>query len=286
MGLRLGILGYPLAHTLSPVLHQAALDRHSLPIRYQAWPTPPEGLGEAVEMLRGDEYLGANVTIPHKERLVPMLDRVDRWAGAIGAVNTIVKEGQMLVGHNTDARGFLRSLREKAGFEPRGKRVVLLGAGGAARAAAFALAWEGVESLTITNRTPARARFLIADLGDAVPRAAAVPMDEAFLREALNDADLVVNSTSVGMSHGEAEGVALLSADLIPSTALVYDMVYTPASTPLMLAAREAGARTLGGLWMLVYQGAAAFELWTGKKAPVKAMHEAAQAQLQARSTA
>jgi shikimate dehydrogenase len=239
-----------------------------------------------VERLRGAEYLGANVTIPHKERVLPMLDGVDPQAATIGAVNTIVKEGRRLIGHNTDAGGFVRSLRERAGLEPRGKRVLLLGAGGAARAAAFGLAGEGIAALTIANRTVERAVSLATAVGEAVPRTAAIPLDAAALKRALTAVDLVVNSTSLGMSHGEDAGVTPLTADMVPEGALVYDMVYTPPITPLLTAAFEAGARTLGGLWMLVYQGAAAFELWTAKKAPIKVMYGAAETALRARSPA
>ena len=140
MAKHLGIIGYPLAHSISPAFQQAALDHYGLPARYASWPTPPEGLSDRVNELRGEEYLGANVTIPHKERVRQMLDGVDSWARVVGAVNTIVMKGGELIGHNTDAYGFVRSLKEKAGFEPEDRSVLLLGAGGAARAAAFGLA--------------------------------------------------------------------------------------------------------------------------------------------------
>ena len=240
-------------------------------------PVPPERLAGALGGLRGDEFLGANVTIPHKEAVMRHLDGTAPWASSIGAVNTIVKDGPRLVGHNTDASGFMTSLTEKAGFHPKGASALLLGAGGAARAAAFALAREGVASLTIANRTLGRAQSLADEIARDGTSVSAAPTQGQALAAAARAADLIVNATSIGMRHGPGEDASPIEAGLIRPGALVYDMVYTPAETPLLSAAREAGARTLGGLWMLVLQGAAAFELWTGKSAPVEVMYGAAQ---------
>ncbi len=270
-----GIFGYPLAHSISPAFQQAAFDYYSLDARYEAWPVPPERLGEEVRKLRGQNYLGGNVTVPHKERVREFLDEVDALAMSIGAVNTIVREGERLVGYNTDAYGFTRSLREMGGFDPRGKRALILGAGGAARAAVFGLAREGVGSLVIANRTVSRAEALAGEVSRLIPSVRAVSLDSVNLKDACAGVDLIVNSTSVGMSHGEAEGRAVLEASMIPPSALVYDMVYNPPETPLLKEARKAGAHTLGGLPMLIYQGAAAFERWTGKQAPVEVMFRA-----------
>lgn len=275
-----GIFGHPLAHSISPAFQQAAFDHYSLPVRYHAWPTPPDLLGDEVRKLRGEEYLGANVTVPHKELVAAHLDQIEPWARTIGAVNTIVKEGDSLVGYNTDAFGFVRSLKERGGFDPKDKRVLILGAGGAARAAAFGLSKESVASITIANRTAERARSLAADLEDAIAEVAGVAMEAASLEEVTARADLIVNATSVGMRRGDAEGAAPLDGRLIPHDALVYDMVYNPPRTPLLVEASRAGARTLGGLPMLIYQGAAAFELWTGRDAPIEVMFRAGEAAL------
>ena len=272
-----GLFGYPLSHSISPAFQQAALDHYSLPVRYDLWPTPSDRLEAEVSKLRGPGYLGANVTVPHKERVRAFLDDVDPLARSVGAVNTIAREGSRLVGYNTDGFGFVKCLVEAGGFAPRNKRVLLLGAGGAARAAAFALAEAGVASLTIANRTLERARSLARDVGDSAESVRAVPADGGALREAATGAELIVNSTSVGMSHGDAQERTLLDADLIPSGALVFDLVYNPSETPLMREARKAGARTLGGLMMLIYQGAASFERWTGKPAPIEVMVKAGQ---------
>ena len=281
MGSLVGLIGYPLGHTISPAFQQAAFDYHSLPVEYHAWPTHPDLLEKKVTSLRGGEYLGANVTVPHKEHVAALVDRLDAAAAAIGAVNTIVRENGSLAGYNTDAYGFVTSLRVTAGFDPRGKRAVLLGAGGAARAAVFALAEEGVRSLVIANRTLERAESLAAGLGGAVHDLAVVPLGGPGLERAVSDADLIVNSTSVGMQGGDAGSVSPLPAELIPASALVYDMVYNPARTPLLEEAAEAGAACLGGLPMLVYQGAGAFERWTGLDAPVQVMFDAAEGALE-----
>ena len=270
-----GIFGYPLAHSISPAFQQAAFDYHSLAVTYHAWPVPPGALGEEVQKLRGDRYLGANVTVPYKERVRGYLDHVDSWAETIGAVNTISREGTRLIGSNTDAYGFIKSLKETGRFDPRGKQVLLLGAGGAARAAVFALAAEQVRSLTIANRTVGRAQSLADAVRDSVDHVQAVPLQEEVLKRSNVAPDLIVNCTSLGMRHGDAEGTTPLPTRLIPSGALVYDMVYNPVETPLLKEAKRAGARTLGGLPMLIYQGAASFERWTGQEAPVAAMFEA-----------
>ena len=277
-----GLLGYPLSHSISPAFQQAAFDYYKLPVHYHLWSAPPESLAEEVGKIRGAEYLGANVTVPHKERALPLLDGLDAWARDVGAVNTIVKEGGDLVGYNTDAYGFMRSLRERAGFDAKDKSVLILGAGGAARAAAFSLAKEGVGSLTIANRSLGRARSLADDVRSLVGRVRAVPLEASQISRASARADLIVNCTSIGMTHGEAEGRSPLEPDIIPIGALVYDVVYTPLETPLLRAARKAGARTLGGLAMLIFQGAASFELWTGRDAPIEVMYRAGEKALAA----
>ena len=212
-----GIFGYPLSHSLSPAFQQAAFNHYGLDVRYLAWETPPEGLAEEVTKLRGGDFIGANVTIPHKESVIALLDEVDPLAQAIGAVNTIVKSAGRLVGHNTDAQGFMRELKDDGDFEPNGKRVLLLGAGGAARAAAFALCREGVASITIANRNVSRAEALAAALhNDAVSVLAAV-LDDTTLEPVALEADLIVNCTSVGMRHGDSEGTdSALRRDNIP----------------------------------------------------------------------
>ena len=163
---RAGIIGFPLGHSLSPVFQQAAFDACAIDARYERWETPADQLAERIAALREPDVLGANVTIPHKEAVIPLLDALSPDAEAIGAVNTIVNDGGHLTGHNTDGPGFVDALRHDAGFEPEGRAILLLGAGGAARGIAFALAGSGVRAMTIANRTAERAERLADDLAD------------------------------------------------------------------------------------------------------------------------
>ena len=284
MSLRLGIVGYPLGHSASPAFQQAALDHLGLDARYERWEVAPERLVERVRQLRGPDLLGFSVTVPHKETVMPLLDEVDDAARDIGAVNTVVSRDGRLDGANTDLEGFLWALREDGAYEPRGRSVLVLGAGGAARAVAYALLAEGAAGVVIANRSLARARILAGELGARFPsRVEALPVDAEALAPLLGadaSVDLLVNCTSLGMAHGPDPDASPVPAGLIPSTALVYDLVYNPQETPLLAAARCAGARTLGGLPMLVYQGAAAFRMWTGRDAPIDVMLKAASAAL------
>jgi shikimate dehydrogenase len=276
MTLQAGIFGYPLGHSISPAFQQAAFDHLGVDATYEAWETPPDKLGDAVAQLRADTHLGANVTVPHKQAIRQHLDAIAPLAESIGAVNTIVKESDRLVGHNTDAYGFIQSLKREAEFDVAGKKIVLIGAGGAARAAVFGLAQEGIASLIIANRTLANAVSLADEISETVADTHAVELGSDVLKTHCSEADLIVNTTSIGMLHGPGDGQSPISEGLIPSGCLVYDIVYNPEDTPLLIAARHAGAKTLGGLPMLVYQGAAAFELWTGQPAPVEVMFKAA----------
>ncbi len=276
MTAKLGIIGFPIRHSISPVFQQAALDHLHIDATYQAWEVAPGDVAEFVQRLRDPETLGINVTVPHKEAVIPYLDEFDDSATAAGAVNTIVNRGGRLSGHNTDGTGFLRALRDAGSFDPRGRQVLLLGAGGAARSVSLSLILEGVGHLTIANRTLSRAEALLKVAGVHGVSAQAIPLEGAALAAAAASADLIVNCTTIGMSHGPGETGALLSREQIPSTALVNDLVYNPLETPLLREASQAGARTLGGIHMLVYQGAASFQMWTGQDAPVEVMLEAA----------
>lgn len=272
-----GLIGYPLGHSVSPAMQQAAFDYYKLDLRYEAWETEPSELDRVLERLRQPSILGANVTVPHKEVVVSLMDELDDLALEIGAVNTIVNRDGRLAGYNTDAGGFLRALRQEGGFDPAGKRVVLLGAGGVARAVSFILARAGAKSLVLTDIIAERAHRLASDLERSLAlEIRALFRDSPQFAEALSGCDLLVNCTPIGMKHSDSEGQSPLEAGLIPKRALVYDVVYNPIETPLLAEARKAGAGTLNGLAMLVYQGALAFELWTGREAPIDIMFEAA----------
>ncbi|MEW6033792.1 MAG: shikimate dehydrogenase [Chloroflexota bacterium] len=282
----ISIIGYPLRHSISPIFQQAALDYYGLDVEYEAWETNPLQLSAAIGELRYPRNLGANVTIPFKEEVLPMLDDLDEVADEVGAVNTIVKREDLLLGYNTDVAGFLRALRNEGKFQPAGRAAVILGAGGAARAVCYGLLAEGASRLTLVNRSVENAEELAEALKDLVGKKGlhaevnVLPQDVPGVEGALAECELVVNCTSLGMKHGGQEKRSPLRAEQIPRHVLVYDLVYNPTETPLLKAAAVAGARTLGGLPMLVYQGAAAFELWTGREAPLQVMFEAAGAAL------
>ena len=271
-----GLIGYPLGHSISPVFQQAAFDHLGLAIRYELWETKPENLGQVVHGIRGADKLGSNVTVPYKENVISHLDELDELASDIGAVNTIVKKGSSLMGYNTDAGGFIRALREQGGFEPEGKQVTMIGAGGVARAISFSLIKAGAKSLTLFDIDLGRAEKLAAEL--KFTEIAILGTNEGSQYEhAIADADLLINCTPIGMKHSPSEGQSPVAEELIRAGVFVYDVVYNPVKTPLLKMAERAGARALGGLSMLVYQGIAAFELWTGQDAPVALMLQKAE---------
>ncbi|WP_258359266.1 shikimate dehydrogenase [Moorella sulfitireducens (nom. illeg.)] len=263
------LIGYPVGHSLSPLMQNAAFASAGLDLVYLAFAVAPPDLPAALAGLKALGFMGANVTVPHKEAVIKYLDAVEPIAARIGAVNTIVNKDGRLTGYNTDAGGFLRSLRE-AGFDPAGKQAVILGAGGAARAVAFALAGAGCAALTIANRTLEKAGCLAAELTGLKVPVGACNLQEEELRPRIEGADLVVNATSAGMAPA-VEAVPLPAAWL-NSRQWVYDLVYNPLETKFLRQARQRGCRVISGLGMLLYQGAAAFTLWTGKTAPVEVM--------------
>ena len=274
----ISLIGYPLKHSISPYFQQAALDYHELDIRYEAWEVSPEKLEPTVARIREPQNIGANVTVPYKEAVLPLLDEVNHLANLIGAVNTIVKKDNKLLGFNTDAYGFLEALRKEGNFEPTDKEVVVLGAGGAARAVSFALIREKASLLVIGNRNFERAKALVNSLKGYITETglntevAALPWQSLTSGGTFDHCHLIVNCTTVGMKYSSQEGQSPLSLEVIPEGVLVYDLVYNPWPTPLLWLAQQAGANILGGLPMLVYQGAASFKLWTGKEAPVGLM--------------
>jgi shikimate dehydrogenase len=279
----IGLIGYPLKHSVSPYFQQAALDHYQLDIRYEAWETSPAGLPDIVKDLRKPQNIGANVTVPYKETVLPLLDGVDDLASLIGAVNTIVKKGDKLLGFNTDAYGFMEALDKEGHFDPEGKRVVMLGAGGVARAVAFVLVQRKAASLGITDGIFERASALTENLvryikgapgslGNLETEVRAFQWMNVGSARTFVDCDLILHCTTIGMKDSPQEGQSPLSLEVIPKNVLVYDVVYNPWLTPLLGLAQKAGADILGGLPMLVYQGAASFKLWTGKEAPVDIM--------------
>lgn len=274
-----GIFGDPIGHTLSPHMHNAAFESVGLDIVFLPFHVRSddgEALKKAVEAVRALNMIGVNVTIPHKEKVIKHLDWVDDDAALMGAVNTIVNRDGRLMGYNTDGTGFLESLALDTGLFPGGKRALIIGAGGAARSIAYALLKNGAISVVIANRTIERADSLVRELSERFkkPSVEAVALsDVALLSTQLSSADLVVNTTSLGMmGKGEPE-VPLAS---FKGSAVVSDIVYRPLETAFLKKAALAGLKCHTGLGMLVHQGAIAFELWTGEKAPVEVMRVAA----------
>ena len=280
---RLGIIGYPIGHSISPIFQQAGLDHLGIDATYEKWEVTPEGVGDFVNGLRAPGTLGINITVPHKQAVIPFLDEVDEWATAAGAVNTIVNHEGRLSGHNTDGPGFLQALLVETGYSPKGTRALILGAGGAARGILLALVRGGVDSLVIANRTLERAETLAELSLENGVRSDAIPLGGDALTEAAASANLIVNCTTMGMTRGPDEHGSPLSAAQIPASAIVNDVVYTPLLTPILREAAAAGATALGGLHMLVYQGVLSFKMWTGQDAPVDVMLQAATAEMASR---
>lgn len=280
---RLGIIGFPIGHSISPIFQQAGLDHLGIEATYEKWEVTPEDVGDFVNGLRAPGTLGINITVPHKQAVIPFVDEVDEWATTAGAVNTIVNHDGRLSGHNTDGPGFLRALLVETGYDPEGTRALILGAGGAARGILLALVRGGVESLVIANRTLERAETLAKLSSDNGVSGEGIPLSGDALTEAAASADLIVNCTTMGMSHGPDEHGSPLSAAQIPASCIVNDVVYNPLVTPILKEAAKAGATTLGGLHMLVYQGVLSFQMWTGQEAPVDVMLEAATREMASR---
>jgi shikimate dehydrogenase len=277
----LGIIGHPVAHSLSPVFQTAALRHCGLDVTYEAWDTPFSALRSRVHALRGDTMLGANVTIPHKQAVITMLDELGGQSAAVGAVNTIVNRDGRLFGFNTDGPGFVRSLRAEAAFDPAGRSFLLLGAGGAARGIAFALLEAGADRVALSNRTAERAQ----SLATALRSAGRGSVDVLSFPSSPVGFDCVVNTTSVGMHGTGAEDESPCDLSVAGPGTLAVDIVYVPEETAFLRTARAVGLRTVPGLPMLIYQGALSFELWTGVTAPVDVMFEAARSELARRES-
>ncbi len=270
-----GIIGDPVEHSMSPAMHNAAFRELGIDYIYIPFRVKKEDLCKAIEGMRALNMKGLNVTIPHKVAVIPFLDELDPLAEKIGAVNTIVNDDGIFKGYNTDATGFLQALLEKE-IEPEGKRIVILGAGGASRAISFILADRGAH-LVILNRLLELdwARELASRISQIFgKKVAALELNRENLARALDNADILVNATSVGMSPNVDE--TPVSSDLLTPDITIFDIVYNPIKTRLLREAEIKGTKIIGGVDMLVWQGVLAFEKWTGLKAPVELMRKEA----------
>jgi shikimate dehydrogenase len=277
-----GLIGDPVEHSLSPFLHNAAFQHLGLDFVYVVFTVTKKHLGNAISGVRSLGFRGLNVTMPHKVSVVQYLDELDETAKNIGSVNTILNQNGKLTGFTTDGIGALKALKFH-GADPSGKKIIVLGAGGASRSVSFTLAKEARE-LVILNRTLMKAQKLVGDLSAHLgPRAKvrAGELNSRNISKELMDADVLVNATSVGM-HPQ-ESLSPVTASLLRSDLVVFDLVYEPIETKLLVDAKRKGAMTVDGLSMLVFQGAVSFEIWTGVKAPVEVMMNAAVEELQAR---
>jgi len=266
-----GVIGDPIEHTMSPAMHNAAFAQVGLDYVYIPFRVKKEGLGQAIDGMRGLNIRGLNVTIPHKVTVIPLLDKLDPLAEKIGAVNTITSDDGVLTGYNTDAGGFLQALLTR-GIEPKGKKIVILGAGGASRAISFILAERG-SNLVILNRLLELdwAKELASNISHIFTKEVeALELNEENLARVFREPDILVNATSVGMTPNIDE--TPVPRNLLKPGLVVFDIVYNPIKTRLLREAEAAGAETISGVDMFVWQGALAFEKWTGQKAPLDLM--------------
>mgnify|MGYP001558976632 FL=1 len=264
----IGIFGYPVEHTLSPYMHNAAFEAMGLDYCYIPFRVRPENLKTAINSIKALSLQGVNITIPHKEAIIPYLDELDREAELIGAVNTVLNKEKRLIGYNTDGRGFVRSLREDGRIDPRGKKIMIIGAGGAARAIAFTLAIEGAGKIFIKDIIEEKAKELSSAISNKIYAEAIYIKD---LKDRIGDVDILINATPLGMKKEDPLPVL---PELLSQGLIVYDIVYNPPETPLLKEAKKRGAKTLGGLGMLLYQGALSFKIWTGQEPPVDVMRK------------
>lgn len=274
-----GIFGHPVEHSFSPGMHNAAFAAIGLDGCYVPFAVHPDVLGNAVKAIVPLGLRGLNITIPHKEKVIPFLDDLADDARLIGAVNTIEVRDKKIIGHNTDGKGFVRSLREETGFLPKGKTFLMVGSGGAARAVCFELALAGAGDILLHDIDRDKAEKLGHDIRSATATRVTVT-DASSLRTLAPDADCLINATPLGLKKSDP---LPLSRDLMRKGQLVCDLVYNPPDTRLLRTAQSRGAKTLRGIGMLLYQGVIAFEIWTGKKAPVSVMKKALARQMRNR---
>ena len=268
-----GVIGDPIEHTLSPTIQNAAFNALNLDYTFLAFKVTPTQVGNAIAGMRALGILGLNVTMPHKEAVINHLDQIDETAKFLNAVNTIHNKDGKLLGFNTDGIGALKALKEN-GANPQGKRVLLLGSGGAARAIAYSLAQEADE-LVVLNRTVDEAKDLASLLKRTFnKKVVANLLSASVIQDKLCDSDILINATSVGMKPNF--GQSLIAPEWLKPDLTVMDIVYNPVETKLAIDAKSKGAKVVSGVEMLIYQGAASFEIWTGIPAPVEVMRKAA----------
>ncbi len=269
-----GVFGSPIAHTASPAMHNAALAAAKLNWCYLPFHVEPQNLRSALTGIRDLNCRGVNLTVPHKILALDIVDEVDADARKLGAVNTVLVKDGKLIGFNTDGYGFTKAIKEDFDITLKGKRVLVLGAGGAGRAIAIQCALDGAAKVTVANRTLAKIAPIAAEIANTATQFQAIGLEAGSIQSVMVEVDLLVNATSVGLQASDSLG---LPAKLFHPGLVVYDTIYRPAETQLHRLAVEAGAKVSNGLNMLLHQGAKAFEIWTGRKAPLAVMRRALQ---------
>jgi shikimate dehydrogenase len=268
---RVVLIGHPVAHSLSGAMQQAAFDALKIDAKYELWDRTPMALADSIAEVRGDDFLGVNITIPHKERVVPLIDRLTEEAQATGAVNTLTREGRRLVGHNTDVPGFAAALDKLVGRQKMPRQAVVLGAGGGARAVVYGLIRAGFLRIVVFNRHLHRAEGMVRHFGRSASHMdlKAMPWHESIIESELAKTKVLINATSIGLNSD----VSPIPGDVLSGDLLVLDLIYK--KTRLLRDAESAGALAMDGETMLLHQGAAAFALWTGQPAPLEVMSQA-----------
>lgn len=265
------LIGWPLGHSASAMMHNDAYKVMGLDSVYVPLPAEPGHISEVVDSMEALGFMGTNVTIPHKVAVIDLLDELDSSASACGAVNTVLFKNGRRIGYNTDGLGFVRGMKDQGHVDPKGKKCLIVGAGGGARGVSTALAAAGITKFYIANRTFSREQHLVNDLNKLYPNIAhGIPLDNHAIAEVLDDVDIIVHATPLGM-WPNVDAVAF-DTNMLQPRHVVCDIVYNPRQTRLLREAAARGCRTLDGMWMLVYQGAEAVRIWTGKNPPVDVM--------------
>lgn len=266
-----GLLGYPVKHSLSPLIHNAAFKTKGIDACYLCFETKPEDIKQAIDGIRALNIQGVNLTIPHKEIAVPYLDEIDKDAEIIGAINTIVRRKNRLIGYNTDAEGFIKALKKDLKLDLKRKSVFLFGAGGAGKAVAISLAKYGAKQIFVVEKNKKKAKSLLESIKRNFPHTQ-IELTHSHNQEAIKKAHLLVNATPIGMNPNDN---LIVNPVYFSSRLNIFDIVYNTAETKLLRVARKKGLKAINGLGMLIYQAALSFELWTGEQAPFDVMKKA-----------
>ena len=277
-----GLVGYPIKHSFSPAMHSAAFKALGIKAEYRLFEKKPKELTDFFKKLRSGSIGGLNVTIPYKEEALRYLDEISQEAELIGAVNTILVKSESLIGYNTDGSGFVLSLRKEVGISPQDKKIVIIGAGGASRAISIHLAQEKAANIILSDIIPDKAEKLASHIRKNISRAKVSTVEKEELNSGVRTADILINATPVGMKPDDPLPIDL---KILHPRLLVCDLIYNPPKTKLLIEAEKIGAKTLNGLGMLLYQGALAFTIWTGREAPIEIMARALEKELKTQAS-